>query len=86
MIGPLIMSVARAAAPSLTRLFAQHAVTAAATAIGTAVVGGAIQAGKKICQNSQMKQYNCIKCGMEVLGMPGTYTNCPRCGQRLRLN
>ena len=86
MIGSLIMSAVREATPPLAQVFTQQAIQAAATAAGTAVVSGAIYAGKKIYQNSKMKQYNCPKCRKEVTGKPGTYTNCPSCGQLLRLN
>lgn len=43
MLGPILLSVARAAGPSLGRIFAQAAVSTAAAA----AVGGAIHAGKK---------------------------------------
>ena len=86
MLGPILQSVARAAGPSLGRLFAQHAVTTAATAAATAAVGGAIHAGKKIYEYSRQGKYQCNKCGREFRGMPGTDMYCPGCGKRLHLN
>ena len=80
------MRVAQAAGSSLSRIFAQKAVEAAATAVATASVGGAIYAGKKIHENSRQGKYQCNKCGREFRGTPGTDMHCPGCGKRHHLN
>ena len=82
MLGPILQSVARAAGPSLGRIFAQAAVSTAAAA----AVGGAIHAGKKIYEHSRQGKYQCNKCGREFRGTPGTDMYCPGCGKRLHLN
>ena len=82
MLGPILMRVAQAAAPSLGRIFAQAAVSAA----GAAAVSGAIHAGKKIYEHSRQGKYQCNKCGREFRGTPGTDMHCPSCGKHLHLN
>ncbi len=82
MLGLILKSVARAAGPSLGRLFAQAAVQAA----GAAAVGGAICAGKKMYEHCRQGKYQCNKCGREFRGEPGTDMYCPGCGKRLHLN
>ena len=82
MLGPILKSVARAAGPSLGRIFAEQAVTAAAPA----AVAGVIYAGKKIYENIRQGKYQCDKCGREFRGTPGTDMHCPGCGKRHHLN
>ena len=85
MLGPILQSVARAAGPSLGRIFAQRAVEAAATAAATAAVGGAIYAGKKRHENSRKGKDQCDKCGREFRGALGADMYCPGCGKRHHL-
>ena len=86
MLGPILMRVVQTAAEPLASVFARTAVTAATTVATTAALGGVINAGKKIYQNSQKGRYQCNKCGREFRGMPGTDMYCPGCGKRLHLN
>ena len=81
MLGPILKSAAKAAGPSLGRIFAQ---TAVAT-VATAAVTGAIKAGEYIYKHSRQGRYQCNKCGREFRGEPGTDMCCPGCGKRHHL-
>ena len=81
MLGPILKSVAKAAGPSLGRIFVQTAVTTAAAA----AVTGAIKAGENIYKHSRQGKYQCDKCGREFRGTAGTDMYCPGCGKRHHL-
>ena len=56
MIGPLIYSVARTAAPTLTKVFVREVIRAAGYALGVAAVGGVARVVRDRYEYDQQQQ------------------------------